>query len=58
MVSDQKLSRLHFASAAAWWKPTPFCDHARAPASPTDFENWTQRSINYLKAKLERLQRS
>ena len=31
VVTAQKLSRIHFASAAAWWKSAPHDEHAHGP---------------------------
>jgi hypothetical protein len=56
IITDQKLSRIHFASAAAWWKAPPHNDHAHSPTSTTDIRSWVERSVGYLKNELGRLQ--
>jgi hypothetical protein len=55
-VSVQKISRMHFASAAAWWKPAPHNEHAHGPGRVADVENWVRCSMNYVNAELGRLQ--
>ena len=56
MVTTQKLSRIHFASAAAWWKSAPHDEHAHGPANLADVENWVRRSLDYVRLELKRLQ--
>jgi hypothetical protein len=56
VVTAQKISRIHFASAAAWWKPAPHDEHAHGPVTARDVESWVQRSLEYLNTELERLQ--
>ncbi len=56
LVGAQELSRIHFASAAAWWKTAPDDAHAHAPASPTDIETWVQETVQYTLRELSRLQ--
>lgn len=55
VVTAQKLSNIHFASAAAWWKSSPHGDHAHGPANIADIETWVKRSLEYLKVELARL---
>lgn len=54
-VSGQKFSKMHFASAAAWWKPMPHDEHAHGPANLTDVESWVQHAVDYVKLELKRL---
>ena len=54
-VTTQKISRIHFASAAAWWKSPPHDDHAHGPANLRDIQNWVRHSVDYIKHELERL---
>jgi hypothetical protein len=56
MVTHQKLSRMHFASAAAWWKSAPHDEHAHGPTNIADVENWVRRSLAYVRGELKRLQ--
>ena len=55
IVTTQKLSSIHFASAATWWKSSPHGGHAHSPNDPVDVENWVQHSIDYIKLELKRL---
>ena len=54
-VTSQKVSRIHFASAAAWWKSPPHGEHMHGPANLADIESWVRRSLDYIKLELERL---
>lgn len=56
IVSAQKLSRLHFASAASWWRPAPHDAHAHSPERAEQAAVWLDRTIAYTKGELERLQ--
>ncbi|HMN14341.1 MAG TPA: hypothetical protein PKD55_18650 [Bellilinea sp.] len=55
LVSNQQLSRIHFASAAAWWKAPPHCDHAHNPERVRDLQVWLRHSLSYLDSELDRL---
>ena len=55
IVTAQKLSQFHFASAAAWWKAAPHNEHAHGPADLADVENWVQCSLDYVRLELQRL---
>ncbi|MDE0042564.1 MAG: hypothetical protein OXT74_11055 [Candidatus Poribacteria bacterium] len=55
LVTVQKLSRIHFASAAAWWKSPPHDEHVHGPADLVDIENWVRHSLDYIKVELDRL---
>ena len=55
IVTTQKLSRIHFASAAAWWKSPPHDGHVHSPNNPVDVENWVQHSLDYIKLEFDRL---
>ena len=54
-IGAQKVSRIHFASAAAWWKSPPHGEHVHGPATLADIESWVRRSLDYIKGELERL---
>lgn len=56
IVSAQKLSKLHFASAASWWKSAPHDAHAHSPLRAEEAAIWLERTIAYTKEELERLQ--
>ena len=55
LVTAQKLSGIHFASAAPWWKSPPNDKHVHRPSSLGDIEKWVQKSLNYIKGELKRL---
>lgn len=48
----RKLSRVHFASAAMWWKQP---NHSHSPQTAKDIEVWLSSLIEYLSEELERL---
>ena len=54
-VTAQKVSRIHFASATAWWKSLPLGEHVHGPASLAHVENWVRHSLDYIKSELEGL---
>jgi hypothetical protein len=54
-IRDQKLSKVHFASAALWWKPPPQNAHTHGPTTVQDVQNWLQCSMRYLITELQRL---
>ena len=56
LVSMQELSRIHFASAAAWWKDPPKDVHAHSPISLTEIQVWVARTLEYVVRELARLQ--
>jgi hypothetical protein len=55
LISTAKISRMHFASAAAWWKPAPQDAHAHAPAKARDIQTWVDRTVSYVVSELARL---
>ena len=55
IIAAQNFSRMHFASAAAWWKSPPPNGHIHAPNKPADVEDWVRYSIDYIKLELGRL---
>ncbi|MXY52917.1 MAG: hypothetical protein F4Y86_10400 [Gammaproteobacteria bacterium] len=55
MAIRNNLSRVHFASAAAWWRPAPHNIHAHIPASMREIETWLQSTLDYTVAELARL---
>ena len=50
-----RFSRLHFASAAAWWRPAPDNVHVHAPASVQELESWLRATVDYTLGELKRL---
>lgn len=54
-VTIQSVSRMHFASAAAWWKSAPHCEHVHGPKELEDVENWVRCTLDYIKQELGRL---
>ena len=57
LISAQDLSRIHFASAAAWWKPAPNDAHAHSPTTPIEIQVWVAKTLEYVVQELARLQR-
>jgi hypothetical protein len=55
MISVQELSRIHFASAAAWWKDAAENSHAHAPSSVHDIQRWVRKTLVYVCSELSRL---
>ena len=55
LVTAQKFSGMHFASAAPWWKSVPYGGHVHKPAKVADIENWVRQAIGYIKRELRRL---
>ena len=55
LISQQELSRIHFASAAAWWKAVPDDTHAHSPTTVTDIRVWVDRTLKYVVRELTRL---
>ena len=57
LVSMQALSRIHFPSAATWWKGPTMDSHIHSPASETEIQVWVAKTLEYVVRELERLQR-
>lgn len=57
VIGVQELSRIHFASAAAWWKGAPNDVHAHAPSTVNDVQVWLRETLAYIVRELSRLQR-
>lgn len=55
LVLAQGLSRVHFPSAAAWWRPAPHNEHAFAPGSTIELRSWLNHTLHYLKVELAAL---
>ncbi len=55
IVGAKDFSRIHFASAAAWWKAAPGDVHAHSPSSESEVEAWVQKTIDYTIEEVERL---
>jgi len=55
LVLAQGLSRVHFPSAAAWWRPTPHNGHAFAPGNTIELRSWLTHTLRYLKTELAAL---
>lgn len=54
VVSVQKMSKLHFASAAAWWKGAS-ASHVQDPTSLRDIQIWVKETLEHLREELGRL---
>ena len=57
VVGIQELSRIHFASAAPWWKSAPEDAHMHSPGQLLDVERWFGRTLQYTVQELRRLQK-
>ena len=55
LVAMKKISRLHFASAAAWWKRAEEGSHIHVPESVKDVQAWARETMRYLVGELARL---
>lgn len=55
VVGAQQISRIHFASAAAWWKGQPNGAHVHVPSSEKDIELWVKEMLKYICQELARL---
>lgn len=38
LTTTQEFARIHFASAAAWWKPVPYNAHAHSPETTAEIQ--------------------
>lgn len=56
VIWAKDFSRVHFASAASWWKNAPENRHAHFPKEVSDIETWVQRTIEYSVGELGRLE--
>jgi hypothetical protein len=56
LIGAQELSRVHFASAAAWWKSPPENAHVHAPSSVREIQAWVHETVAYIHRELVRLQ--
>ncbi len=54
-VMSRRLDRLHFASAASWWRSPPNGSHAHAPQSAAEIETWLTACLAYLTDEMARL---
>lgn len=55
LVKSRQLSRMHFPSAAAWWKLPPYNKHAHSPGDVRELQVWLQQSLAYVATELSRL---
>ena len=56
LVSMQELSRIHFPSAATWWKGPELDSHVHSPESVTEIQVWVEKTLGYVVQELARLQ--
>lgn len=54
VVSVQKLSKLHFASAACWWTNNA-APHVHGPGEVRDIQAWVKGTLEHLASELRRL---
>ena len=50
--ANHDLSRIHFPSAAPWWKAPRESLHVHAPRNIRDIERWAEKSLDYVRAEL------
>ena len=55
LVSMQELSRIHFPSAAPWWKGPAMDSHVHSPESETEIQVWVEKTLGYVVRELARL---
>lgn len=55
LVSTSNISRIHFASAAAWWRVKPDDAHAHAPTEASEIQVWLDRTLSYVTTELCRI---
>lgn len=55
IVRAQKLSRMHFASAATWWLPEAQRKHAHNPTDVRQLRDWSSSTLTYIIQELDRL---
>ncbi len=55
IASTRSVAAIHFASAAAWWRPTPDDAHAHHPGNVQQVRRWLSRTLDYLSAELRRV---
>jgi hypothetical protein len=58
LIGMQELSRLHFASAAAWWKTSLSEAHVYSPSSLADIHAWVGRPLPMLSENSHACRRS
>lgn len=56
LVSMQELSRIHFPSAATWWKGPALDSEIHSPESETEIRVWVDKTMGYVIRELARLQ--
>ncbi len=57
LVSTQELSRIHFPSAATWWKGLASASHVHSPESVKEIQVWVDKTLGCVVRELTRLQR-
>ena len=57
LVASKRLSRMHFASAAAWWTNVEPGPHVHTPGSGTEIRAWVGRTLDYVVEELDRLRK-
>ncbi len=55
VVRAQNMSRMHFASAAAWWLPEAERKHAHNPTGVQQLRDWSSNTLDYILQELVRL---
>ena len=55
VASSRSLAQVHFASAAAWWRPHPSDAHAHYPENVQQIQKWLSRTLSYIAVELRRV---
>lgn len=55
VASSRALASIHFASAAAWWRPHPADAHAHYPENIQQIQKWLSRTLAYISVELKRV---
>jgi hypothetical protein len=55
LVALQEISRVHFPSAACWWKVKPDDAHAHRPKNVQELRKWLTCTLKYVADELSRL---
>lgn len=55
VASSRAMASIHFASAAAWWRPQPGDAHAHHPENVQQIHRWLSRTLSYISSELSRV---
>lgn len=55
VATSRATASIHFASAAAWWRPHPADAHAHHPENVQQIHRWLSRTLSYIAVELRRV---